>query len=73
MKAHEIDHFYWPIVIQSIFDWTFNLNKDFAKGKRMAYQTRWNTDMIARHLGLWKESCVAVDILVGVVTDTMLS
>ena len=21
------------------FDWTFNLNEDFAKGKHMAYQT----------------------------------
>ena len=39
MKSHEINDFYWPIVIQSIFDWTFNLNEDFAKGKHMAYQT----------------------------------
>ena len=38
MKSHEINHFYWPIVIQSIFDWTFNLNEDFAKGKHMAYK-----------------------------------
>ena len=33
---------------------------------------KWNKgDMIARHLGLWKGSCVAVDMLVGVVTDSM--
>ena len=33
---------------------------------------RWNKgDMIARRLTAWKGSCVAVDMLVGVVTDTM--
>ena len=39
MKAQEMNYFYWPTVIQSIFDWTFNLNEDFAKGRHMAYQT----------------------------------
>ena len=39
MKSHEIIYVYWPTVIESIFDWTFNLNEDFAEGKHMAYQT----------------------------------
>ena len=39
MKYHEINYFYWPTVTQSVFDWTFNLNEDIAKGKHMAYQT----------------------------------
>ena len=39
MKSHKINYFYWPTDIQSICDWTFNLNEDFAKGKHMAYQT----------------------------------
>ena len=39
MKSHEINYCYWPTVIQSIFDWSFTLNEDFAKGKHMADQT----------------------------------
>ena len=39
MKAQEMNYFYWPTVIQSIFDWTLNLNEDSAKDKHMAYQT----------------------------------
>ena len=39
MEAQEMNYFYWPIVIQSIFDWTINLNEDFAKGRHTVYQT----------------------------------
>ena len=52
------------------FAYTFNLNEHFAKGKHMACIFN-KGDIIARHLGLWKGCCVAVDMLVEVVTDTM--
>ena len=39
MKFHQMNYCYWPTVIQSIFDWLFSLNVEFAKGKNMAYQT----------------------------------
>ena len=45
MKYHEINYCYWPTIF-SIFDWTFNLNEDFIKGKHMAFRTNSSAGLL---------------------------
>ena len=61
MKFHEVDYYYSPTVIQSVFDWTFDLNADFAKGKHMAYQTTSAAVLLV--LGIQLCNCVRQTVL----------